>query len=158
MSVVCLKLICVPSHLRIKSKINTTVYEALCDLTAAWLSHLISYHSLPLCNNLSTLALLHLIMIYPHWLSCFFPTGPPCTDVQVVHCITLGGAFGRLQGAWWTRKCTAWWSSSHTPRFRHLLVLLPGTSIRFFAQLAPSCHPFNKYSTKHYSLQAELVT
>lgn len=66
MSLICLKLICDPSHLRIKPKLNTTVCEALCDTATAWLSHRISYHSLPLCNNLSILAVPYLVVIYPH--------------------------------------------------------------------------------------------
>lgn len=105
MSLICLKLIYVPCHLRIKSKIILMVSEALCDLTPARLSHFMSYCSPLPCSNLSTLALLHLIMIYPHCLFCFLHTGPPCTDMQVVHCVTPGEAFSRLQGERCPWKC-----------------------------------------------------
>lgn len=111
MSFICLKLICISSHLREKSKLITMDYEAICDLATVWLSHLMLYCSPLPYNNLSTLAFFHLIMIYPYWLFCFLNTGPPCADMQVVHCVTPGGAFSRLQGEWRPWKYTAWQSS-----------------------------------------------
>lgn len=134
------------------------VSEALYDLAPAWLSNLMLYHSPHRHNNLSTLALLCLVMIYAHSLFCFSHTGPPCADMQVVHHITPGGAFSRLQvnDAPGNVQCG---SPAHTCQaLSHwkalaLLVLLPGTAVcKFFAQLAPSCHPLRKYSPKHYSV------
>lgn len=97
MSLICLKLICLSSHLRIKSKPILMICEALCDLALARLSHFTSHCSPLSCSNLSTLRLTHpptlhhLVMIYPHWLFCFSDTGSPCADRQVAQCIISGG-------------------------------------------------------------------
>lgn len=91
MSLICLKLICSPSHVRIKSELILMVYEALRDLASARLSHFMSYYSPLPCSNLSTLTLFHLVMICPHWLFCFSDAGPPCVDVQVVQWVISGG-------------------------------------------------------------------
>lgn len=101
MSFICLKLICVPFHLRIKSKLIPMVYEVVCDWTRFWLSHLMLYPSPPPRSNLSTLSLFHLSCSVHTDFSVSRTQGHHvCTVHQVVHCGTPGGAFSRLQGEW----------------------------------------------------------
>lgn len=109
-------LTCIPSQLRIKSKLNLMVYEALCDLAPARLYPLMSHRSPVPRSNRFTLALLHLVRVYPHWLFCVSCTGPPSADMQVVPHIISGGAFSRLLGEWCSLKRVTRQPSSHKLR------------------------------------------
>lgn len=137
------------------------VYEAVWGLAPVRLSHLMLYHSPPPCNNLSALAPFHLVMIYAYGLFCFSNTG---YHVRMSRLCTVepqkGHSVGcRVDDAPW--KCAVWQPSLYLLSSFPLRVLGTCWSFRLVhpsARLAPSCHPLNKYSTEHYSYQAELAT
>lgn len=139
------------------------ICEALCDLAPARLSHFMSHRSPLSCSKLSTLrrthppTLHHLVMIYLHWLFCFSDTGPPCADRRVAQCVISGGhsvgcrgddAPGNVQPG----------SPAHTHQLPHCKAVVPAdpatcmSTCGFSACLALSCHPLNKYFTKHYAI------
>lgn len=139
------------------------IYYALCDLTLAWFFHLMSYCPLPPCNNLSTLALLNLIMIYPlNFL--FFEHG--ATMCSHTGCVWHNSRRGAQQAAGWTlllETCSMAAPFTHTellPTARPccLLSLLPGTcTCRFFAWLLLVMH-LTGISQSISLHQAELAT